>query len=155
MSYKDKIIALAKSYEGEDKLGVLTELDMNFINSIDIKHDRYTREGEESKPPITVEREVWSVTLRYNPDARSYDSIRIKSDDTESLEQCFLLLQAYLKIELTKVDVRKRIKNGTLREERIAEKPRDIFKELATALSVEDYEKASQLRDEIDRDFKD
>jgi hypothetical protein len=149
MSYKDKIITLAKSYEGEDKLGILTELDFDFNNSIDIKHDRYPRDGEDPKAPVTVEREVWSVTLRYKPDSRSYDSTRIKSDGAESLEKCFLLLQEYLKIELSKIDVRKRISNGTLREEKMSDKPRDIFKELATALSIEDYEKASELRDEI------
>jgi protein-arginine kinase activator protein McsA len=43
--------------------------------------------------------------------------------------------------------------NGTLSEEKLAEKPRDIFKELVTAISVEDYELASELRDEIDNDF--
>jgi len=153
MSYKQKIIKLAKSYEGEDKLGVLTELDLNFDNCIDIKHDRYSREGEEPKPPITTERENWSVTLRYKPNPRSYESTRVKSEGAETLEQCFLILQEYLKIELTKKDVRRRVSNGTLSEEKLAEKPRDIFKELATAISVEDYELASELRDEIDNDF--
>ena len=136
MSYKEKIIKLAKSYEGEDKLGILTEISMDFNNTIDIRHDRYSRDGED-KEPVTTDREAWFVTLRYQPNKKSYSSNRIKSEGATSLEECYLILQEYLKIELAKVEVRNRVRNGTLSEDELAEKPRDIFKELAVAIRDE------------------
>lgn len=154
MSYKDKIIKLAKQYEGEDKLGVLSEINMDFNNNIDIKHDRYSRDGNEPKPPITTDSEGWSVSLRYRADEKSYESTRISTGDALTLKKCYLILQEFLKIELAKKEVVRNVEGGYIEEDKVVDEPRDIFKELATALSTEDYELASKLRDEINNDFK-
>ncbi len=150
---KDKILNLAKQYEGEGKLGVLNELDINYQSSVDIKHDRYSRKGEESEPKVT-ESDIWSISVSYLPNPHSYSRLRVQTGSAETLDKAYLILQEYLKLEVTKREVSRRISEGRIVEDEVAEKPRDIFKELAVAIRDENYELASELRDEI-KELKD
>ena len=149
---KDKILDLAKQYEGEDNLGILTELDIDYKSSVDIKHDRYSRDGEDKEPKVS-ETECWSISLCYLPNPKSYNRVRVQTGSAKTLNKAYLILQEYLKLEVIKRNIGRRISEGTISEDRIAEKPRDIFKELAVAIRDENYELASKLRDKIDADF--
>jgi len=139
MKYEEKIQALAEQYEGDDKLGIL--------KLVEIDYKQATTKNRDGKLTIS---KYWQVSLRYTPNARSFRSKRVQTGEALTLKMCFLQLQEYLKLEMQKVEINNRIKLGQTEEDEINE-PRNLKNELAKAIAKEQYEKAREIQNEINQ----
>lgn len=146
MSYEDKIIKLAKQYEGEDKLGFIKSIELEYKKSIEIERDRFRKDGDE---PKENKKSYYQVTVRYSPTERSYNSSRVQTDKVPTLEQCYFQFQEYLKLAMMKREIDEQISQGTVNEDEIDKAPRDLEQELRDAIAIEDYETATKLKKEI------
>ncbi len=151
MSYEKKIVALAKQYDGEGagKIGFIKSVSLDYNCKISFENDRFSNTFNEEKRKETNSK-FYQATVRYSKTLRGFDEIKIQTNPSR-LEDCFLQLQEYLKLELMKVEININIKKGLISEDDCDEDSIEALEDkLNKALDVEDYKLAARIKKEIE-----
>jgi len=152
MSTEKKILALVKEYEGEDKLGFIRTIELDYNKTFEIDYDRLLKGDTEQKKTETDE-SYYQVTVTFTPKKGGWKrSYRVQTSKCETLKMVFLQLQEYLKLEIQKKEINERIARGDLSEDDIPEHEMTIEElqvEKEKAVEREDWKRASEIRDEI------
>ena len=150
MSYEDKIVDLVKQFEGEDKLGFIKSIELDYNKTFEFKRDRYSKSNDDEDKVKETNSKYLQVSVRFTKSRDSFSSYRIQTKQVPSLKMVYLQLQEYLKLEMQKKEIDNRLMENKVQEETIADAPRDLQKELNQAIVDEDYEKAREIQNEID-----
>lgn len=144
---RDQITELAKEYEGDDKLGCLTNITIKHHDEIIISHNR-SRNGKEIEEPRIIPNKYWCVDLRYASKKGACGQTTVNTGTCKTLEQCYLILLEYLKVEVIKVHARQKVMTDgfTIEDDN---KLKRLQRELKEAIDNEDYEQASFIKSKI------